>query len=269
MRPPTLAAAFALALAAGCTTALSTMQPADTLPRGGVHVGAGVTVDLPVTQAIRALDEAEDLADAYAADPDYQPTEAEQRDAFEAGLGLALAAPGPTIDLMARYGVIEHLDVGLRYTTSGVHLDGKLQFLERGPWAGSISVGVARGLFQGPVFDVLEYLQIDDFSRWDLEVPLILGRSLGPLGKVWFGPKLVVSRVELDAALANVDSTLALEETLRYVGGFGGLALGYRDILVFAELSVMHLTASAVVLGDQVDLGGLIVVPSGGVMARF
>lgn len=274
-----LCSCLPLLATAACVSAISTTQSAETLRPGQVMASGATNVSVPVTQVIDALDAAYDLEERYRADSNYQPTEDEAQDYLDAAIGLALNAPGGGMDFMLRYGVARHVDVGLRYSTTGVHGDAKFQFLDQGPggWAGAISLGYQYHLFQGVVFDVLEYLQIDDFSRHDLEIPLLFGRSFGqPLGsglalsgRTWFGPKVIVSRVAIDAALQRFDESLSTETTMFYAGGLLGAAIGLSGFEVFAELTVMHLTANATVLGRERDLGGWIVMPTFGVQGRF
>ena len=80
---------------------------------------------------------------------------------------------------MVRYGLADKFDAGLRWTTTGIHADGKYQFLDHASgWDGAISLGVSHHFFDGFVFDVLEFLKIEDFSRNDIEIPLIFGKRL-------------------------------------------------------------------------------------------
>ena len=259
-----------LALATtGCSTALSTMQPADTLRAGGWHIGGGAAVSIPVTRIVDALDQAGTIGNKYRMDATYQPTAEEQRQVFDAAVGLALSAPGVTYDVMIRYGIIDRLDAGVRWTTTGLHLDLKFQFLRNGGWDGSISAGYAWHFFEGFLFDVLDYLHVADYSRHDLEVPVILGRRLGKWGYVWGGPKYVMARYSLVAGIPNVTQPFASSGFIHYIGGFAGFGVGYRWVYVFAELTVMDMIASPEILGKPVDIGGAIVVPALGIMARF
>lgn len=259
-----------LLLMSGCATTLSTMQPADTLPAGGWHAGAGMNAIVPVTRVADALDAASQLEDRVAADPNHEPTDEERRDYLDAALGLALGAPGVTYDLMLRHGFADRFDAGIRWTTTGLHVDGKLQFLRHpSGWNGSISVGYVHHFFDGLLFDVLELIEIDDFSRWDIEVPVLFGRSIGDWGTVWGGPKYVFARYSLDAAIMDAGGVESSDGSIHYIGGFAGFAAGYRWVRVFTELTVMNMFAEPVILGEPTDIGGVIVVPSAGLMVRW
>jgi hypothetical protein len=258
-----------LAALPACSTALSTMQPADTLPPGDWHIGGGVSVDLPVTRIGAALDQAYTVGDKYRQNSEYRPSAEEQRQVFDAAVGLALNAPGVTYDLMVRYGVYDRIDLGVRWTTTGLHFDAKFQFLRDAGWDGSISVGYGWHFFDSIIFGVLDFLRIADYSRHDLEVPVIFGRRFGRWGYVWGGPKYVMARYSIASFLPNVTEPFASSGFIHYIGGFAGFAAGYRWVFVFAELTVMDMIAKPVILGQPTDIGGAIVVPSLGVMARF
>ena len=271
-----LLAAFATG---GCASAISTTQSAETLAPGRVLVSASNNVSIPASRIVDTLDAAGTLEEKLRADPAYKFTDEERATYEDAVLGLALNQPGVAADFMVRYGIAKHLDAGLRYSTTGVHLDAKYQFLDRGPsgWHGAVSLGVRRHLFSGLLFDVLEKVDIKDFSRTDLELPLLLGRSfrqkigggLSLAGRTWFGPKLIMSKVSVDAKLGAIDETLTLNDRMYYFGGVAGASFGISPFELFAELTVMNLVAKPTIANRQRDLGGIMVMPTIGVQARF
>lgn len=264
----------------GCSTAISTMQSAETLPRRKWHLGVGTEVAVPVSRIVDALQAAYDVEEKVRTQgSNYTPTDEDRRQYTDAMIGLALSAPGTGVDIMVRYGVGAMLDVGARYTTTGLHADVKWQFLgsnvadgaalEAAGWNGALSVGYAYHSFDGLIFDVLELVQIDDFSRHDVEVPLIFGRRFGRYGRTWFGPKFIAAKVHVDAQLKELDTSLDTDAWIYYVGGFAGIAGGYKGFEAFVELTVMDLRAKPTILGEKRDLGGLVFMPSAGVTARF
>ena len=253
-----------------CTTALSTTQTADTLPKGHWRLTAGANFAIPASRIVSLVDKADDISKAYANDPNYTPTQQQQNDLEDAGLGLALNAPGPTPDLMLRYGLSDRFDAGARYTTTGVHGDVKVQFLrDAGGWDGSLSLGYARHIFDGLAFDLLDKLHVDDFSRWDLEVPIIFGRKFGTWGRLWLGPKYDFGRYHIDAKIVNVAKTRTADGPIHYVGGFVGFSAGYKWLHAFVELTVMDMIATPTIQDRKVDIGGIVVVPAFGLSADF
>lgn len=284
-------AALPLALAAsGCATTLSTLQPAEPMKPGHVQANAAMNVNVPASRIVDAVDVAEDLASRYARDPGYVPTTEEQRRALAAGVGLGLSSPGPNQDFMLRVGLFRNFDAGLRWSGLAAHVDGKYRFMggdpppkdgearsftdELGPekdggLQGSISIGLSKTLYSGFVFDALDYLQIGDYSRYNLEVPVIFGTALKDYGHVWFGPKYVLSRYSVDASLRNVGVVPETSGTIHHLGAFGGVAVGYKVVFFVAELTVMKMFAEPTVFGQPTDLGGIVVVPAGGLMLRL
>jgi hypothetical protein len=272
---------------ASCTSAISTTQSAETLRTGQAQVSIANNVAIPASRVIAAYDQAKSVARKLADDVNYKPTEQDKQDYLGAAIGLALSPPGVAADFMIRYGVADHLDAGLRYSTSGIHVDLKYQFLDAAGWHGAVSLGVRHHMFSGLIFDLLEYIDIKDFSRNDVEIPLLVGRSFGHRGlrklrnatsnsansllsgRYWFGPKFIASKTTIDANLMRFDTSLTISDTFTYVGGVAGGSIGLRGLELFAEITAMHLNANVNVLGQQRQLGGVVVMPSIGLQAAF
>jgi hypothetical protein len=291
MRLLVVAVVLTLALAtSACSTTLSTLQPAEPMRPGHVQVNVAQNVNVPASRIVSAVDVAQEQARRYASDTGYRPTPEDQRRIVAATTGLALSSPGVNPDLMLRVGVIDDLDVGLRWSGINAHADAKYRFLggspraagdassrfrdeigpdKEGGFQGAVSLGISRSLYSGLVFDALNFLDIGGYSRWNVELPVIFGTALGDFGHVWFGPKYVFSAYSVDASLRNVGAIDGTSGTAHHLGGFGGAALGYKVIFVFAELTVMKMFAEPSIFGRPTDLGGIIVVPSGGLMLRL
>src|SRR5688500_12382043 len=74
---PIVILAISGGLLPGCSTALSTLQTAETVPKGHWQATGGMDVAIPVTRVIDAVDAAIDLEEKLRDDPGYEPTEAE------------------------------------------------------------------------------------------------------------------------------------------------------------------------------------------------
>ena len=256
---------------------------------GHVQAQAALDVNVPASRIVDAVDVAGTLGSRYASDPSYVPTSDEQRQALAAGVGLGLSSPGVNPDFMLRMGVVKNLDVGLRWSGLAAHVDGKYRFLatreptaeeeeaERGKigngpdrgFQGAVSIGISKSLYDGFVFDALDFLDVGDYSRWNVEVPLIFGSRLGDFGHVWFGPKYVFSTYSVDASLQNVGIVSKSSGTIHHLGAFGGVGVGYKVVFVFLELTIAKMFAEPEVFGQRTDLGGIVVVPAGGLMLRL
>ena len=105
----------------------------------------------------------------------------------------------------------------------------------------------------------------------DIEVPVIFGRRFGKWGYLWGGPKYIFGKYTLDADISVVGATdvTPTDGKIHYVGGFTGFGAGYKFIYAFVELTVMNMFAKPVILGHERDIGGIIVMPSFGLMARW
>lgn len=249
-----------------CTTTLSTMQPAAALPKGKFHTAVGMGGSVapgPIVDIIQS-------AVAIAQNPD--PSEEEKQDFLTAGLALALTPPGVQSEYAVRYGLGEGFDLGVRYTVNSLQAEGKYQFLrseDTGGFDASIGLGVGHHIFTGVVFDVLEALEINDFSRNDVSGTLMFGRHPNDAVHYWFGPKYITSRYKVDSVFETVGAVNSSEGSMHYIGGSAGVALGWRYVWFVGELTVMDLIFNANVLGADRDLGGVVIYPAGGIMARF
>lgn len=273
----------------GCSTTLSTLQPAEPMKPLRFQANGALNVVVPASRIIDVVDTSATLADRYASDPNYKPSEAEQRQALAAAVGLGLSSPGVNPDIMLRMGVVKNLDVGLRWSSINAHVDAKYRFLAtkdatpeeeaatdgklgNGPdrgFQGAISIGLSKSLYNGLIFDLFDQLQINDYSRWNLEVPLIFGSRLSDYGHVWFGPKYIYSHYSVDASLKNIGIVPEQSGSIHHIGGFGGVAVGYKAAFVFLELTVAKMFANPEIFGQETDLGGIIVVPAFGLMLRL
>lgn len=270
--PPLLLLAIVSAIAcAGCAAAVGTLQPADTLAPGDFSVQAGAAVSVPPASLGDAVEAGRAVEDLYQADPDHVPTEGERQVLLAGALGAGFGGGGVSHDVMARVGVRDRVDAGLRWTALGVHADAKLALLrDAAGWDLAVSIGAGRSFFGGPVVRALDAaVIIDTFTRWDVAVPVIAGRRLGRWGRVWGGPKVIVAHVDVEAQVRNAAGTDAVSATLLYAGGFAGIAAGSGPLEVFVELTALHLSSSPTVRDREVDVSGLVLAPAAGLGARW
>lgn len=283
-----------LLTATGCASTLSTMQTAKPLAQGQIQVSGAVGVFTPVGQLGTLINEGirqgEAIHDTVRSGAPYHLEEAEAQRLLGVGMALAVAPPGPANELMIRTGLLESntLDVGLRLSTTSVRFDGKVRLVHGGTPEDSslpdyqrksydlaIGVGYSRHVFKSPVLDALEIVKIDEFSRWDLEVPVYLSMDLGDIFKLYAAPKYIYSRTSLDSRLVDVsregqdvsgfDLSLPAEVTSHFYGASVGFALGFRYVHLFAELTGGYTDCRPVVFGQQRDLGGVTLYPSIGI----
>lgn len=284
-----------LALCTGCASTLSTLQTARPLAPGQLQFSAGYGLYLPVGQFVDLVDTGIDLGeearDAVEEDRPYELSEQAQQELLTAGAALAVAPPGFNPELMVRVGVMEEVDAGLRYSGISLRGDVKMRLAHGGdaPPSGwvprgqrsfdmSLGVAIARHFFDSPVLDVLEVVEMGEFSRFDIEVPLYLSADWSDIFKLYGTPKYVYSHTEFDAQLVNYaaqgkpvtgfDASLPGSVSSHFVGTTVGMAVGYKYVHVFAELTGGYLFCKPQLFGMERNLGGVTFYPSVGLAVR-
>ena len=175
--------------------------------------------------------------------------------------------------------------MGLRYSGISWRLDTKVRILHSGDGAEvpenqrrsvDVAVGLAgaRHLFKSPVLDVLEIVQIDDFSRWDVELPLYVSTDFGDIFRLYAAPKYIYSRTRLDEKLINFaeqgkdvtgfDVGLPARVKSEFVGSTFGVSLGYKYVHVFAEVTGGYNFCKPEVFGAEAQPGRRDHLPLGG-----
>jgi hypothetical protein len=292
-----LLALLVLLTATGCASTLSTMQTAKPLARGQFQVSGGTGLFVPVGQLATVIDQGivqgKAIKKAIDTDQPYSLAEEDAQKLLTVGMALALAPPGSGHELMIRTGLLESnaLDVGLRLSSSSVRFDTKLRLLHGGDAEDSfrpvtqrksldvaLGLGVARHLFKSPVLDALEVVKIDDFSRWDIEVPLYMSVDVGDIFKLYAAPKYIYSRTSVDQTLVDLakvgtdltgfDLSLPDHVTSHFYGASVGFALGYKYVHLYAELTGGYIHSRPVVFGQARDLGGVTLYPSVGIAIK-
>jgi hypothetical protein len=285
---------LALLAATGCASSLSSLQTAQTLAPGQFQVSGGLGVFVPAGQlatlAAQGIKQGQAVYDAVQSNDAYTLSEEDAVTLLTAGAALAVAPPGTNNELMVRAGVVDNVDLGLRLTTSSVRLDGKwrlahggnasplLREYERTSLDLALGLGVSRHLFKSPVLDALEVVKMDDFSRYDVEVPLYLSVDVGDIFKAYAVPKYIFSRTHMDEKLVDFsqdgkdltgfDVALPVRVNSHFGGATLGLALGYKYVHVYAELTAGYTHCRPSFFGQERDLGGVTLYPAIGLAIR-
>jgi len=253
-RPICLLLTLTALLGTGCATTLSTLDTARTTPVGKVRCDVGRGIHLPIGSIVKgAVAAGAGVAQSIKSQKaTISPEDAEKL--YEAGLATALNLPSDNLEFMIRTGLMEDLDVGLRYSITALRLDLKLRFFHVGVddvtknHNLSIGLGVSKYLFNNPVFEALEYLKIDGFSRWDVEVPLLYSWEYKSYFAFYGGFKYIYTSFELDQNLYGIQKhvsnmaniapiTDSVRSDMHLFGGTIGLAGGAKNIWVYTELT--------------------------------
>lgn len=263
--------------AAGCAPSLATMQPAHVGPKGTVQVAAAMEIGVPTGTIIQAIDTGKTLSDrALNGDP---ITEADREQIYRAAINWVGSPPQLGPHFAANYAPLDRVEVGIRYAGRGWRLGGRYQLLRReeGPFDLVVGFGVARSTYKVPLSDVIPVLEVDDFTRWTFDVPVLAGTSRSWY-RVWIGPKLVHSRFGIGTRLVIPNETpevARFDGATTFLGGVGGVAVGYQHVFLGLELTVGHISGSATAdlttagVARSADLSGTIIYPTFGLMGEF
>jgi hypothetical protein len=297
--------------AMSCSTTLSSLQTAKTLDPGQVRLSAGVGLYVPATQGVKVIAQGVELTQRTAASlaRNEAPTLStdDEQAALTSALALALFPPSSQFEAMLRVGLWRNIDVGLKLSSNALRFDARYrlfhssryeqndQFSEVPHEAGflksigqdgkrdstdvTLGVGLSRYLFKNPILDVLKYVKLGDFSRWDVDGTLYFSRDFLKYFGLYGAVKYVWSHTETDQTLVRF-SQAASEITqtsiqvpavlnTQFLGGTVGLRAGIPQISFFLELTVGNTWAVARVLEAQRDFGGITVYPALGFASAF
>jgi hypothetical protein len=276
------AALLACVLLAGCATSLASGHAPRTLEKGRLEATAATGALVPAGVLVRMVDAglaagkriSETPKDAVGVAVD----EATARDAAVAAAALVVVPPAPISELTVRYGITDRVEAGLRLSGPAVRAEGHVQLL-RGDWNLVAGLGAARHAFESSALDLLDKFKLASFGRTDLEAELVIGREWA-YGALVFGPRAVWSHFRAEGLLVNDDKVyvpgldgasavevLDLGSSWIY-GGFVGGRVGYKYVWLSAELGVYGSTFTPRVLGEERNLGGLVVFPQLGLVVR-
>jgi hypothetical protein len=262
-----------------CSPNLSTLQPARTTPEG--HLQMTTSADYTHTEGeIReTLDAITDL------DISGRMNAAELEQVASAASIALVQPPSIGYQVSAAYGVTKSFELGVRTSMSAIRGHARLQWMREAPGIyGSLAAGVSGYLFGFPIQTFTEGVTVQGFTRFDFDFPLMVGFS-STYFHAWAGPKLVLSTYESDVAICTdargdtcrATATVHIGGTAAYVTGQLGLAVGYKQFWVAAELTVGRVGMQADVAVSRggtsrsgaVAHEGLVVSPSVGIIAWF
>jgi len=269
-----------LAALSSCAPSLSTFQTAAVPPKGHYAVAAGFEGSLPIGTILDVIDTGKDLGRKI--ENGQTLTSDEKWRMFDAGMQLLLSPPSAGYHLSAAYVPVEKLEVSLRYAGSALRLGTRYQLLDRatGPFDMSAGIGVSRFTYTLPISDYIPVLKMDDFTRWQIDVPFLIGMQ-NRFFRFWTGPRFVATffdtRMTLELPAGESPVLASMSGNAYYLGGQGGIGVGYRWIFLAFELTVTemvgHAHVNAPAIADapsrDVDLTGLVIYPSIGLMGEF
>lgn len=267
------------ALAAGCAPALSSFTPAHVAPKKHAQAELGMDVSIPTGTLVRAIDASDAIVSAAKRRP---LSEEEKRKLTHAAIALLLNPPSVTPHLGVGYTVADRFEINGRYSVGTLRLGFRYQLLERAKGDSvdmTTGLGIGRYTYEFPVSDQLEVIVIDDFERWQLDLPFQVGGH-DDYHRWWAGPRLMATK--FDTAIRAVAPPLAPFEVTYdgysvLAGAQFGVAVGYKKIFFGIELTLAELwlrskiRASAGTSFSEVklDLESFIIYPGFGLLGEF
>ena len=280
---PRVPAALALALlsvtsATACAPSLATMQPAHVAPKGHYQATAAMEIGVPTGTISRTIDTGQALAEAAARQMSLTPDE--ERRVFEAGVNFLAVPPAIGPQFALAYVPLDRFEVGIRNAGGGWRLGARYQLLnhEDGPFDLTVGIGVSRSTYKIPLASAIPVLDVDDFTRYTIDTPILVGTSRSWF-RVWAGPRFLYSSFSTAMRLSIPGMTeveqASFDGHTTYLGGQGGLALGYRHVFFAVELTLVQafgragVTAATVAEVRPVDYSGFVVYPTFGIIGEI
>lgn len=262
------------------------MQPAHVAPKGHVQATAAIEISAPTGTISRIIDTGKTLSDYARTNMDLTP--AQEQQVFEAGVNVVVVPPSFGYHFAAAYTLLDNFEVNLRYAGGGWRFGARYQILhhETGPFDWTVGAGIARATFEIPLASYIPILEVEDFTRWTVDLtPLQIGTSRSWF-RVWAGPKFLYSHFTTALRLSipgiSTPDLASFEGHTIYYGGQGGVALGYRHVFFAVELTMAQISGTGTVTtasdprdGGQVpiargaNLDGFVIYPTFGLIGEF
>jgi hypothetical protein len=213
-------------------------------------------------------------------DPGAPLSEEEKGDAVEAALAGVLFQPAFVPELSLRGGLLPHFDMGLRYASGSLKLDGKYQFFAGPRLDLALSVGYVHSTqlsanVASSVLSVFDFLRLVEYSRRDLDAALLFNTKVrGPV-QLYGALRYVLGWTRLSVSIPSevLGGTEAIEDRpsdlLHSYLGTLGVRIGSRSFGLLLEVTAGWVHFEPEVLGRSRDLSGLLLTPAGGVDLRF
>ncbi len=258
------------ALAGGCALNLNEARPARVLRGGEMEISQVSSVVLPTAFFTQAIDAADQSARAVTQGEEVD--EAQRRSILRAAVLSAVHGPGYDAQLQFGLGLGYRFDVSARLA-SGIYGLSVRRGFDLGLWDGSLGARLLYNTGSSTipyVDDINDVLSVADTQRLDSQLFASVGREWGEWGRLWFGAKGMHSiyRVDVEGDILDTGDVRVTGQAY-YLGGFVGLALGFRYLFVVAEIMALYSWGGGDIGGRDIDLDTPVLVPSWGLRGTF
>ncbi|WP_437680117.1 hypothetical protein [Sorangium sp. So ce131] len=264
----------------GCAPALSTFHPAHIAEKGHAQAEFGADAALALSRPREHVFWGIDAA--YAA-RSSELSQEERLQLFKAAGGHALSPTAVTPHVGIGFTPVDRWEANLRYTSSSFRVGTRHQLseMDKDGYDFTVGAGLAYFLRGYPLESGLEILELKDFWRWQIDVPILFGRR-GEWFRLWGGPRLMLARFGTDIVLnlpafngyPGEQENGSFLGYAAYLGTQIGGAVGYKNLFVGFELTSAYIFGSGLIdafgqRGFKFNLDGYIINPAIGVIAEF
>jgi len=173
-----------------------------------------------------------------------------------------LGARGLVPTASARYGIGEHLDLGIVASGTGVRFDVRGEHvIDDDSTRPALVFGLA------PSYTYVAGTNDGSAHLVAVEPVLAYGVDFGGVYDVWIGP-----RVTAGTLVGELDAGAGLERTKAFrlqAGGMFGIAAGFRRVHAFVELSLLYEAFWGSSGATSIDRQGFVMVPAFGLRIRL
>ncbi len=280
---------------AGCATNLSSLQTAKTLNPGQVRITGGFGGHIPAGQLLNSAAEGLKIgAKAAATNADtgkpYVLTADDKEIIGTAAIAQAMFPASPVFEINGRVGIIRNFDLGFRYSMNSIRGDAKLRVHHSGDaeewdeprgrsYDVAIGVAVSKYMLGNSIEGAFGGVRLDEFNRWDLEVPVYFNADWNSHIGVYFVPKFLYSRTTMrqtflakpcECSEGTVPEVVTQAKVdMMFYGATMGLRFGGWRVSGLLELTVGNTEASPVLFGKKRTLGGATIQPNVGLAVTF
>jgi hypothetical protein len=272
-----------LSFAAGCAPSLATMQPAHVAPKGHFQVTTAFEVGIPTGTIGTIIDTGKTISDI--AQQQMSLTPEQERQLFDSGVTVVVSPPSVGYHFAGYYSPLENFELGLRYAGGGWRFGGRYQLMhhQTDPFDMTIGAGISRSTYEIPLASYIPILEVEDFTRYTVDVPLQIGTSRNYY-RVWGGPKFLYSHfstaIKLSIPGVDTPDLASFEGHTLYYGGQVGFAIGYKYVFLAFELTLAEVSGRGNVqtapdprdgqaVVHNTDISGFIIYPAFGLIGEF
>lgn len=273
-----VALVFCAVLLTGCATSLTNMSQARVLKPGEVQASFGYQIDVH-TQAVEGVLEAGEVAAEQIKNGSGEISEETLRRGLDAALLLTFFPISGSPEVIGRVGVwdgvLEGLDLGIRYNGTVLKGDLRLGLFESADRALAVTAQVGYGSHSSVAPGAIEWVTLTEWSRKDFDFAVSVGWEYPDIFKAYVAPRVLLSsissepklsdsvRERLPENLKNLDPHAYFpSSTILYLGGNTGFLVGYKYVFFNVDLSVFRIQFEPEILGQTRDYGGWAIAPT-------